>query len=646
MRNLVNQVNDIFTENGVLSKELKDYKFRVGQTDMATSVAEAISNQTKVVIEAGTGIGKSYAYLIPAVLSGKRVIVSTATKNLQKQLFDKDLPFVTEFLGVNIKTAILKGVRNYLCHLKLEQEITASSCHSERVLDELLRIKLWSVNTTDGDLDNLSTVSNQSVALEKTRTSLHDCVGKNCDFYQDCFSRKAKNIAEQSNVLITNHHLLFSKAQADFLYGDGVVSEAEVIVFDEAHSLPGIMGVVCGDRISKVQIDGVIEALSDSYNEHIGDSQTFEQALVLMRSSFLNWQECFFNFYSEKVTINTVLSHREHALLLWSWVETCDSLVDVIRSLEGRVVEFDTCISSTLLLIECIVNSLKQQHSNTMNYFDFYGRSISFNTALMSVKEQLNRHFDKGVSCVFTSATLQFKGSLSNFSSQLNLSSYKQIIIESPFNFFEQTMLYVPRIAAGLNERTRNNSNKASNGFIDISCDLIEVNKGRTFVLCTSHNAVQQIASVLSKKLEYPVLVQGQAGKDALLSKYRVLGNAVLVGTYSFWEGVDIKGELLSNIIIEKLPFSSPEEFFTKARAILTVAKGRDPFIETVLPQATLKLKQGIGRLIRHENDRGLITIFDERLVTQEYGQDFLLSIPEMNKTRSHPRAIDFLANK
>ncbi|MCL1076823.1 ATP-dependent DNA helicase [Parashewanella spongiae] len=643
MKNLIGQVVEIFTENGSLSKGLKHFKFRSGQRDMAELVAESISKKHKLVIEAGTGIGKSYAYLIPAVLSGKKVIISTATKNLQKQLFDKDLPFTKKFLNKDIKVAILKGISNYLCHFKLEQEITETTCHSESVLDEFLRIKQWSLHTIDGDLDNLSTVSEQSIAIEKVRTNLYDCIGEHCHYYQNCFSRKAKTKAEESNILITNHHLLFSKVQSNFLSGSGVIGEAEVVIFDEAHSLPETISVMCGERISEKQIDTVITNLFDCYREHIGDSQIFEQALAKMNLSYMHWKKCFMSNYSGKVIVNSVLTHKERAVLLWEWVDNCTKFIGILRSLSGRSEEFDIRISSAVILLESLVSVLKSSDAEIVNFFDNTNNFVTFNSALLSVKGKFKQYFNEGVSCIFTSATLSYNKSLDEFSSRLGLSSCKSTIIESPFNFFAQTMLYVPRYNNEYTHKRENSTQITSNALLGICIELIKINQGRTFILCTSHNTVKHLASLLRNKIEFPLLVQGQAGKDTLLSKYKVLGNAVLIGTYSFWEGVDIKGRLLSNIIIEKLPFASPEEFFTKFRSARAAENGEDPFIETVLPQATLKLKQGIGRLIRHENDKGLITIFDERIVTHDYGKNFLLSIPEMNKTRSHSRAIEFL---
>ncbi len=635
-----NQVNSFFTQGGMLDKALKSYRFREGQQQMAIAVADAINAKGSLVVEAGTGIGKSFAYLAPALLIKQKVVISTATKNLQQQLFDKDIPFIANLIDPTLKIAILKGLGNYLCTRNLHNELNIASSLSEFVLSDLLKVQEWSQKTKDGDLNNVNGVNESASSLNLVRTSVGDCTGKKCQYYSSCFSRKAKIRAAESDILVVNHHLVFNES---FLQREGDSDNkinADVIVFDEAHSLSDILGQLGGKIISEKLIRSSLSLLLAIYKTELGDSPPFLKSIETFYVSLDSYKKWLKQNHISMITINELLSERTGAACFWSTIDSWNQIVAQAKMLIGRSSKFDALVDEFDELRLKLEMLTEVTDSRFVQYLKFAHDQFEFDSLLHDVRNKLDDYIGSKTATIFTSATLSVNSKLDYFIKPLGLNKSPKLMIESPFDYQRQALLYIPRIML-----TDESSSAREDAFLALCEKLINVNQGKTFILCTSHKAVQSVGVMLSRRLRYPVLVQGQSGRQALLKKYRILGDAVLVGTYSFWEGIDLKGRQLSNIIFDKLPFASPDDFFIQSKGEYISHQGGNSFSDLVLPSAVLKLKQGMGRLIRHEKDCGLITIFDERLVSKEYGRYFLDSIPSISRTRDYKKATAFLEN-
>ncbi|MBM7072709.1 ATP-dependent DNA helicase [Shewanella sp. 202IG2-18] len=633
----INQVEHFFSAGGRLDKSLKQYRFRAGQKQMALAIAETINAKTTVVVEAGTGIGKSFAYLAPALIKKQKVIISTATKNLQQQLFDKDIPFIVGLTHPTARIAILKGLSNYLCIRNLERELSTVSSLSESVVSDLLKVQQWAQITKDGDLNQINGVSESSSSLNLVRTKQGDCTGKKCVFYSQCYSRKAKLSASESDILVINHHLVFNE---NFLAREGddeYKIDADVLVFDEAHSLADALGQLGGTFISESLIRRSIQQVTELFKSEIGDSPPFLKAIEALYIALDYFKQWLKHHNISKLTINHLLSQRDSASYFWGIINACTDIINQGDVLVGRNQQFDTYIVELKELKEKMEALATTSDVRFVQYLKFENDRFEFDAILHDVKHELAKYINDKTATIYTSATLSINGKLDYFTEPLGLRKANSFVIESPFDYQRQAMLYIPRAILPRDENIRQQA------FQKLCEKLIKVNKGKTFILCTSHKAVRTIGAALTRSLHYPVLVQGQTGRQALLKKYRILGDAVLIGTYSFWEGIDIKGNQLSNIIFDKLPFPSPDDFFVQSKSEYISQQGGDSFSNNILPSAIQKLKQGVGRLIRHENDSGLITIFDERLVNKAYGQYFLSSIPELRRTRSFTKAKEFL---
>ena len=629
-----------FSEGGQLATALKSYRFREGQQQMALAVADAVNLKGTLVVEAGTGIGKSFAYLVPALLKNQKVVISTATKNLQQQLFDKDIPFIANLIAPSARIAILKGLGNYLCSRNLHNELQSASTLSEKVLSDLLKVQQWSHITKDGDLNHVNGVNESSASIDLVRTHIGDCTGKRCEYYRNCFSRKAKLRAAESDILVINHHLIFND---NYLAREGDKQNkinADLIVFDEAHSLADVLSQIGGSNISENLIKASVEQLVAVFKTDLGDSPPFLQAVEHFYLVLDTFKKFLKSNAIEKLSIKELLSERISAQSYWQITNAWTEVIAQSSVLNGRSSQFDALVEAFSELKLRFEQFTDTDDIRFVNYIKFEHNRFVFASMLHDVRNQLPSYINEDTATIFTSATLSINSKLDFFSKPLGLEKHPSALIESPYDYNKQALLYIPRML-----HPENTSTVREQAFQELCTKLVNLNQGKTFILCTSHQAVQKISQVLTRRLKYPVLVQGQSGRQTLLKKYRILGDAVLIGTYSFWEGIDLKGRQLSNIIFDKLPFASPEDFFVQSKGEYISQQGGNTFEDVILPAAIIKLRQGIGRLIRHENDCGLITIFDERLVAKEYGSYFLDSLPNISRTRDYNTAKQFLEN-
>ncbi|AQS36475.1 DNA helicase, Rad3 [Shewanella psychrophila] len=625
-----------FDADGVLAKYIKGYSTRTVQKQMASAVSNAINGKSNLVVEAGTGVGKTYAYLIPALLSGKQIIVSTGSKNLQEQLFYKDLPALLDMLALAPKLALLKGRSNYLCQLLLDKQLEACESHEPKVLDDLLRINQWSGQTTDGDLGGLTSVSENSDALGLIASQRDKCTGKKCTHYETCFTRKARVRAMDAKIIVVNHHLFFADRILKETGFAELLPDSDVVIFDEAHLLPDIAVTYFGQRVSTRSLDSLLEQIITVYRTELRDSAQIEQLASRCISRLQSWHQQMYDAFATDWRL--LMGNKHIASASWAIIEELKVLESLLLAHLGRSEALDEC-TENLVAFSNKMGVFFQCENNQAAYSIEYGyRYLTLSIAPINVAKECEKLFDAHTSWIFTSATLQINRDLSLFTKGLGIDKSQQLILQSPFDYRSNALLCVPRHLSKVS-----NHEAAVKELIDVSVKAINAAKGRTFILFTSHRMMNAVAARLQSRVQYPLLVQGQGSKQSLMKKFRQLGNAVLLGTGAFWEGVDVRGKLLSCVIIDKLPFVSPSDTLYRARAESVSRDGRDPFTLLSLPQAVISLNQGVGRLIRDEKDKGVLILCDNRIVNRDYGQAFLNSLPPMSRTRDMDKVVSFL---
>ncbi|EPU1491849.1 ATP-dependent DNA helicase [Escherichia coli] len=516
-------MTDDFAQDGQLAKAIPGFKPREPQRQMAVAVTQAIEKGQPLVVEAGTGTGKTYAYLAPALRAKKKVIISTGSKALQDQLYSRDLPTVSKALKYTGNVALLKGRSNYLCLERLEQQALAGGDLPVQILSDVILLRSWSNQTIDGDISTCVSVAEDSQAWPLVTSTNDNCLGSDCPMYKDCFVVKARKKAMDADVVVVNHHLFLADMVAKLSLGRSALLDA---AFERA-------------TLYRTRLKRLKEINQPGYSY---------------------WYEC---------------TSRHFTLAL-----TPLSVADKFKELMAQ----------------------------------------------------------KTGSWIFTSATLSVNDDLHHFTSRLGIEQAESLLLPSPFDYSRQALLCVPR------NLPQTNQPGSARQLAAMLRPIIEANNGRCFMLCTSHAMMRDLAEQFRATMTLPVLLQGETSKGQLLQQFVSAGNALLVATSSFWEGVDVRGDTLSLVIIDKLPFTSPDDPLLKARMEDCRLRGGDPFDEVQLPDAVITLKQGVGRLIRDADDRGVLVICDNRLVMRPYGATFLASLPPAPRTRDIARAVRFLA--
>lgn len=654
-------IDRLFASSGPLGQAVGGFRPRQAQTEMAKAIADAIAQQRTLIAEAGTGTGKTFAYLVPALLWGGKVIISTGTKNLQDQLYLRDIPTVRKALSAPVSIALLKGRANYVCHFHLERTLQNGRMTSREDVGYLREISRFMKTTSSGDKAELSKVP-ETASIWNLVTSTRDtCMGAECQFYQDCFVMKARKEAQQADVVVVNHHLFF----ADVALKDTGVAEllpsANTIIFDEAHQLPEVATLFFGNTVSTSQIlelcrDVLAEGLSHARDgadwaqvvhpvEHaarelrlafpqdvvrlavnqIAPSSIFFQALECMRRE-LHGMIAILEKQGERA--ETIEQCRTRAVELGYKLDGWNSAPKDGKSVKRAKADSVDGDEGSVLWVEAFSSSL-QLHQTPLSIAPIFNKQ----------REGVAR------SWIFTSATLAVKNDFQHYASQMGLWDEPAESWPSPFDYGEQGLLYVPQ------NLPQPNSPNYTDAVIDAALPVIEASGGRTFLLCTTIRAVNRAAERLREEfarryLSFPLMVQGEAGRTELLDRFRAAGNAVLIGSQSFWEGVDVRGEALSLVIIDKLPFSPPDDPVLAARIEALEAKGMNGFMHHQLPAAIINLKQGAGRLIRDETDRGVLMICDPRLISKGYGRRIWQSLPPFKRTRELSVALAFWSDK
>lgn len=684
---LVERVALAFDEKGPLTKAVKGFCVREGQREFAVEAARAVEEKTILVAEAGTGTGKTFAYLTPALLAGATCVISTAGKSLQDQLCAKDLPALRDALGVPVKVALLKGRANYVCHFRLELTASEGRLPEQDSYLKLRKIQRFAAVSRTGDRAELPDVPEDDRLWPLVTSTRENCLGKDrCPNYDDCFVKKAREDAMQSQVVVVNHHLYLSsmalKRESDAI--DGMLPQAALTVIDEAHQLPGIASSFFGTSFSTYDVENVSMEARRLGRTKCNDGAEWEilydRVLKAGREFRLDAQRIGLA-EGERLDVDEIEGFGELYPGFERLRAAFAAMGEAMRANEGRDNELDTLAERhaelmeqmeawTAIFVKCRNGAADEASEGEaagdaevggeagpeagaasgadaeVRWLEVSQHGIRFNLTPLSFAEEFREMREReGGAWVFTSATLSSAGRFDLFKQRLGIGECVERTWESPFNYWEQGCFYLPQMPP-----PANNTAVHTHNVIEKVWPLINAAGGRTFVLCTSLAAVRAAADELQARLAangnpYPLFVQGDGPKMRLIEEFRAHGNAVLVGSMSFWEGVDVKGEALSLVVIDKIPFAPPNDPVMMARSRAVEASGRRPFDEITLPEAVITLKQGAGRLIRSEGDRGMLVICDPRILNKGYGKVVRDSLPDFYCTRREEKALEFFLN-
>ena len=643
------EINDLFSASGTLARGIEGFRPRQSQTDMARAVADAIQSRGTLLAEAGTGTGKTFAYLVPALLWGGKVIISTGTKNLQDQLFLRDIPIVRQAMNAPVTVALLKGRANYLCHFHLERTQQNGRLTSRDDVGYLRDIARFIKTTSSGDKAELSRVPENALIWNLVTSTRDNCLGAECTYYQDCFVMKARKEAQQADVVVVNHHLFF----ADVALKDTGVAEllptANTVIFDEAHQLPDTATLFFGDTVSTSQVMELCRDVLAEGLTHARDGADWGAVVSTVEKAA---RDLRLTFPSEgtRLALEQIAQSSPFFPALEHLKSMLKQLAEVLSSQAERAETIEQCrvrtIELTVQLEAWNHVALADENAAKVLWVEAFSQALQLHQTPLSIAPIFSKQREGPPRAwIFTSATLAVKNDFSHYTDQLGLSDEPAKSWPSPFDYANQALLYVPA------HLPPPNSPGYTDAVVDAALPVIEASGGRAFVLCTTLRAVKRVAERLreifeQKKYNWPLLIQGELGRTELLSQFRASGNAVLVGSQSFWEGVDVRGDALSVVIIDKLPFAPPDDPVLAARIAEMEKRGLNGFMHHQLPEAIINLKQGAGRLIRDENDRGVLMICDSRIISKPYGRRIWQSLPAFRRTREIGTVQEFLSGR
>jgi len=693
------ELDYIFAADGLLARQIDGYRSRASQIEMARAVAAAMEasgrampepamfeahkrparrlqgaagetpvdasadavasdaaggldgSENTLIVEAGTGTGKTYAYLVPAMLWGGKVIVSTGTKHLQDQLFQRDIPTVRDALAVPVTVAMLKGRANYLCHYYLQRTADNGRLPSRQETSYLQDIIRFAKITRTGDKAELASVPETAAVWSMVTSTRENCLGQECPHYKECFVMQARREAQQADIVVVNHHLFF----ADIMLRDTGMAEllptANTIVFDEAHQLPETATLFFGETLSTAQF---LELARDSVAEGLGHAREVVDWVKLGAALERSARDVRLAFREDSVRLSIGQLPDDHPLFpaLETLETELDALANALSSQAERAESIGACLRRARELRGILAGwttpptdterdaaagdakTAASDPNEKVRWIEVFAHTVQLHETPLSVAPIFAKQ-RAGVprAWIFTSATLSVRGDFTHYAAQMGLNARRSMTLPSPFDYPAQGLLYVPR------NLPQPSSPMFTDAVFEAALPAIEASGGGVFMLCTTLRAVDKIATKLRDTIEkrgwnYPLLVQGDASRTELLDRFRSYGNAILVGSQSFWEGVDVRGDALSLVVIDKLPFAPPDDPVLAARLDALTKKGLSPFAVHQLPQAVITLKQGAGRLIRAETDRGVLMICDTRLVDKPYGRRIWQSLPPFKRTR------------
>ncbi|GAB3033899.1 ATP-dependent DNA helicase [Oleiagrimonas citrea] len=623
------EIAGLLGADGPFAREVPNFAPREAQQAMARAVAEAIDQGEMLVAEAGTGTGKTFAYLVPALTSGKRVIVSTGTKALQDQLFFRDLPRVRSVLDARVKISLLKGRANYLCLYRLDQAVREGSFASRTESQQLATIRAWSARTRRGDRMELAEVPEESPLWPRVTSTTENCLGSECPFFDDCHVFKARREAADADVVVVNHHLLLADlALKQEGFGE-ILPGAHAFILDEAHQLPELAGQFFSHSVSARQLTELArDALAEGGGVTGATSVLLEPCEALQES--VRALRLAVDRLPSRGALATLLRKDAAVEALQKLQHTLEDLADALASQAERsrglanVHERAETLSARLARID------ERDSEGEVRWYELSGRGFALHATPLDLATPLKAMREASQAAwIHTSATLSVAGDFSHFSDQLGLVDPVELALDSPFDYARQALCYLPENLPEPREECY------TERVIEAVLPVLEASNGRAFLLFTSHRALQRAADLLADRVPWPLFVQGSAPRHQLLEDFRHSGHGVLLGAASFWEGVDVAGEALSVVVIDKLPFAAPDDPVLQARLEAMQQAGVNPFMGWQVPSAVIALKQGAGRLIRDVNDRGVLVLCDPRLRSKGYGRLFLASLPPMPRTHA-----------
>lgn len=638
MSRLAHASREALSEGGALASQLEAFVPRTAQLRLTSAIAEVFEQRDVLLAEAGTGTGKTYAYLVPALLSGLKTIVSTGTRALQDQLYHRDLPRVRAALGVGLKTALLKGRANYLCKYRLHQAKGEPRFASREQIAQFQRIVSWSGRTQFGDMAELDALADDSPLLPMVTSTVDNCLGSECPFWDECFVVQARQRAQAADLVVVNHHLLLADlALKQEGFGE-ILPGAQAFVIDEAHQLPELAANFFGESIGMRPLQELARDCITECKDVAGAHATLQESVRTLENQLRDLRAAMEGLPS-RGTRSRALSRAEVCDGFERLLDGLSVLTEALVPLRAASPGFDTCAERARDAGRRMARWLGDEETiagfdddalpvdSDVLWYELSARGFRCQRTPLDVSGPLRQHRERShAAWVFTSATLAVGGDFEHIALRLGLPDPQTLLQPSPFEWQRQALCYLPE----------NLPDPGSRGFgaalIAALYPVLEASQGRAFLLFTSHRALREAAEAL-RDAPWPLFVQGEAPRATLLQRFRESGNGVLLGSASFREGVDVTGDALSVVVIDKLPFAAPDDPVFEARLEAIRREGGNPFRDEQLPQAVIALKQGVGRLIRSETDRGVLVLCDPRLTSKSYGRVFLDSLPPFART-------------
>src|SRR5690348_17061013 len=635
-------IDDIFGVGGHLQKSHWTYEFRASQLEMARIADEAFQKRQHVVIEAGTGTGKTLAYLIPAIRSGRKVVISTATKSLQEQLFQKDVPFLQKHFAPNLKVAMMKGRANFLCRQKVHQMDGQPVLKGIDEVDWFTQIRDWAKLTETGDRSELTFLPDDAELWNRIDARSDLCTGQKCAEFNRCFITAMQRRAAEADLIIVNHHLFFADLAIRNDDFGSILPEYSAVVFDEAHEIEDVASDYFGRQLSSYRFEELARDTDNMLRVLQIDAAPLRRHLARLRERARSFLERF----PEREGRYPFGPSERHAFLDSSreeYGELASALKRVEAELSALTPKPEEVIAMARRAAETrreLAFLMESEEKSYVYWYERRGRGVFLAATPIDVSEILReRLFEQFDTVVLTSATLAVGGRFDYLKQRLGVMPANETVLPQEFDYAEQALLYTPRALPDV----RNPAFAASAA--DEIARLLEISRGRAFCLFTSYVQMRDIYERVSPRLKFPFLLQGTAPRSILLERFRSTPNAVLFATSSFWQGVDVPGAQLSCVIIDKLPFAVPSDPIVAARVRALEEDGRNAFAEYQIPEAVLALKQGFGRLIRSKTDRGILSILDNRISRMQYGKIFLESLPEYTTTQDLAEVARFMKN-
>ena len=639
------ELASVFSADGALARAIPGYRVRPQQIEMAERIAAAIERHGVLVAEAGTGTGKTFAYLVPALASGGKVIISTGTKTLQDQLFQRDLPMVRDALKAPATVALLKGRANYVCHYHLERARQEGRFLSREEAGHIQVIARFAKTTRTGDKAECSSVPEDSVAWLAATSTRDNCLGQECPNAKECFVMAARRDAQGADVVVVNHHLFF----ADVMLRDEGLAEllpaCNTVIFDEAHQLPETATLFFGENVSTAQL---IDLARDAKLEALAAARDFAALPEGARDLEKAARDLRLAIPGENARFSLAQLDAGFHEALRQAAEELARFGALLEAQAERSEGLEHCWQRAQELAAMLKRWREPEQPSFVRWVEVFSQALSLNATPLFIADIFKKQMEGPNSphrraWIFTSATLAVETDFSHYCTELGLDDAETGCWGSPFDYPNQAVLYAPQ---GLPDPNSRDYNEA---VVEAAWPVIHASRGRAFVLCTSLRAMRRIHELLAGKFEaerfdHPLLLQGEGSRSELLARFRRLGNAVLVASQSFWEGVDVRGEALQLVIIDKLPFAPPDDPVLSARIEHMKREGRNAFMDYQLPRAVINVKQGAGRLIRDEDDRGVLMICDPRLIAKPYGKRVWRSLPPMRRTRELDEVLEFFA--